>query len=69
MSSPFSKMSSGPRMSGEEFQDIERQLEENVAELRATRNWRLRRDILDTIQRLVREANRLISEDVYWKAR
>jgi hypothetical protein len=49
-------------MSAEEFHDIERQLEETVSELRQTRDWRLRRDLLATIRLLVAEVDRLLSE-------
>jgi hypothetical protein len=49
-------------MSAEEFKDIERQLEETVSELRQTRDWRLRREMLATIQRLSAVAERLLSE-------
>jgi hypothetical protein len=49
-------------MSAAEFKDIERQLEETVSELRQTRDWRLRREILATIQRLSAAAERLLSE-------
>ncbi|MGA7512499.1 MAG: hypothetical protein WBW46_06370 [Candidatus Sulfotelmatobacter sp.] len=52
-------------MSAEEFQDIERQLEETVSELRQTRDWRLRRDLLAIIRRLSAEAERLVSQNSY----
>jgi hypothetical protein len=53
----------GTVMSAEEFRDIERQLEETVSELRETRDWRLRRDMLATIRRLSTEAERLLLEN------
>jgi hypothetical protein len=50
-------------MSTEKFQNIERKLEETVSELRETRDWRLRRDLLATIRRLSAVADRLLSKN------